>query len=151
MNNELICYQAYTNVQPMVYTSSDISRILGISMRSTYRLLDKNKFPIIRAVRKKLIPIKPFHIWLEQNHPEIKAPDYYEIPKFLQDTKKSYSVPEVRAMLGMNKTSSYEMIKAGTFETIIINNHIRIMKDSFDVWFHAQDYLLEYKEELING
>ncbi|WP_317854862.1 hypothetical protein [Chakrabartyella piscis] len=150
MKNEFIYYPKYTNVQSMVYNIPDISRILGISMRSTYRLLDKNQFPVIRAVRKKLIPIKTFHLWVEQNHPEVELPEYYELPKFLQDNKKSYSVPEVRAMLGMNKTSSYEMIKVSTFETVIVNNHIRIMKDSFDAWFHAQDYLID-KEDIING
>ncbi len=144
-------YPSYTSVPPRVYNIPDISRILGISMRRTYRLLERQPFPIIRAVRKKLIPIVPFHTWVRKNRPEIVLPEYYELPSFLQSEKKSYSVPEVRAMLCMKKTSSYEMIKRGTFETIIVNEHIRITRDSFDAWFHAQDHLFEDKEEHTNG
>lgn len=140
MNNEP------TNRTQLVYHISDISSILGISMSYTYHLLSTRPFPIICAVRQKLIPIKPFHDWVRKNHPHIALPEYYEIPKIVQLEVRTYSVPEVRFMLGLKKTMSYEMIKIGTFETILVNNHIRITKKSFDAWFHSQDQFFNYKE-----
>lgn len=138
-------------IQPMVYTIPEVSNILGITMSQTYRLLDAEKFPIIRAVRKKLIPIKPFHAWVQANYPEVVLPKYIELPRILKEEKYSYSVPEVRAMLGMKKTSSYEMIKIGTFDTFELNEHIRITKESFDAWFHAKDHLYIMEGESYNG
>lgn len=140
-------YPNQKDITKMVYIIPEITEILGITIRQTYTLLSQEPFPIIRAVRKKLIPIKTFHTWVEKNHPHIKLPEYSELPAFLINDKKSYSVPEVRAMLGMNKTSSYEMIKVGTFETIVINEHIRILRSSFEDWFHSKDYLYINKEE----
>ena len=145
-------YPKQKNIQEMdmpkmVYTIPEITEILDIPIKHTYKLLEEEPFPIIRAVRKKLIPIKPFHKWVEANYPLIELPEYKELPAFLKSDKKSYSVPEVRAMLGMKKTSSYEMIKVGTFEIVVINDRIRILRSSFEDWFHSKDYLYINKEE----
>ncbi len=144
---EFSVYPKFDHIQKMVYTIPEISSILNLTMGRTYRLLYTEQFPIIRAVRKKLIPIKPFHQWVERYHPEIDLPEYHETPACLVSQKKTYSVPEIRAMIGLNKVSAYEMVKIGQLESIIINKHIRVTKASFDAWFHEHDDFLEKLEE----
>ncbi len=57
--------------------------------------------------------------------------------------KKSYSVPEIKRMLGMlgvGKTTSYALVKMGCFQTVIVGKHMRILKDSFDNWLASQTH-----------
>ncbi|MDD4509329.1 MAG: helix-turn-helix domain-containing protein [Oscillospiraceae bacterium] len=52
--------------------------------------------------------------------------------------KASFSVPEMRRILGMRKTDSYWLVKKGCFATVIVGGHIRIMRDSFEKWYAGQ-------------
>lgn len=54
--------------------------------------------------------------------------------------KKSYSVPEIKQMLGIGKTSAYALVKAEHFESVIAGGHIRVMKKSFDQWLKGQSH-----------
>lgn len=143
---EFSVYPKFDHIQKMVYTIPEISHIMNLTMNNTYRLLYTEQFPIIRAVRKKLIPIKPFHQWVEKNNLNVILPEYKETPACLVSQKKTYSVPEIRAMLGLNKVSAYEMVKNGQLESIMINKRIRVTKVSFDAWFHEHDDFLERRE-----
>lgn len=58
----------------------------------------------------------------------------------MQKAKKCYSVPEMKKMLGIGKTSAYALVKEGYFETIEVAGHIWIKKDSFDHWFANQNH-----------
>ena len=127
------------DVERIAYTMEDVRKLLCLSESGICRLISKGEFPIVVAVRRKLIPIKPFNHWLSINHPQIYAKcSNNEISK-IPIVKKSYSVPEVRRMLGIGKTSSYEFVKSGAVETIRVNQRLRITKSSFDKWFHSQD------------
>ena len=52
--------------------------------------------------------------------------------------RKTMSVPEMRKMLGLNKTESYWLIKKGYFRTEIIGENYRIWIDSFEEWYANQ-------------
>lgn len=54
--------------------------------------------------------------------------------------KRSYSVPEMKKMLGIGKTSAYALVKTGCFETKIAGGKIRVLKDSFHQWLNGQSY-----------
>lgn len=136
----------FDNVPKIVYSAKDIRKILSISEQAVSRLLAKKPFPIIIAVRTKLVPIKLFNRWLKDNFPEIQRENIKFSPMQVQ-SKKSYSVPEIRRMLGIGKTSSYEFIKSQEIETIIIGGNIRVTKESFDKWFYSGDSLNENNEE----
>ena len=127
------------DVEKIAYTMEDIRKILCISESGVCRLLSKSQFPVVVAVRRKLIPIEPFNRWLSINHPQIYAKVVKTDIKRTPSEKKSYSVPEVRRMLGIGKTSSYEFVKSGSVEVIQVNKQLRITKSSFDEWFYSQN------------
>lgn len=54
--------------------------------------------------------------------------------------KKSISVPEMRAMLGIGKTESYWLLKKKLFETVIVFGKIRVLVDSFEAWYANQTW-----------
>lgn len=127
-------------ISQIVYNAKDIREILNISEQAVSRLLIKKPFPIVIAVRKKVVPIESFNKWLRITHPKIYEKQANPAKVFSQHLeKKSYSVPEIQKMLGIGKTSSYEFVKSKDIETIRINEHIRVTKKSFDEWLHSQD------------
>ena len=60
--------------------------------------------------------------------------EYIPAPK----SKTSFSVPEMRKMLGLSKTEAYWLVKKNFFKTIVAAGRIRIMKDSFEEWYANQ-------------
>ena len=52
--------------------------------------------------------------------------------------KKTMSVAEMRRILGLGKTDSYWLVHQGFFETILVNNKIRVVIDSFEDWYARQ-------------
>lgn len=54
--------------------------------------------------------------------------------------KKSISVPEMRAMLGIGKTESYWLLKKKYFETVVVFGKIRVLVDSFEAWYANQTW-----------
>ncbi|MFE3973150.1 MULTISPECIES: helix-turn-helix domain-containing protein [unclassified Peribacillus] len=51
---------------PMVLTAEDLSKILGISKRVAYEIMDENGFPLIRIRRSKYVNREDFFNWLEK-------------------------------------------------------------------------------------
>lgn len=58
----------------------------------------------------------------------------------MKRSKITYSVPEIKRMLGIGKTSAYALVKEGYFEKVEVAGEIRVMKDSFDTWFANQSH-----------
>ncbi len=52
--------------------------------------------------------------------------------------RKSFTVSELRKMLGIQKTESYWILKHRKIETVRINGRIRILQSSFDKWYANQ-------------
>lgn len=52
--------------------------------------------------------------------------------------KTSFSVPEMREMLGLGKTEAYWLVKKKYFKTIIVAGRIRVIRDSFEEWYANQ-------------
>lgn len=48
------------------------------------------------------------------------------------------SVPEMRHLLGLKKADSYWLVKKGVFDTIIVNNQMRVVIASFEKWYSNQ-------------
>lgn len=49
-----------------------------------------------------------------------------------QDNKKTYTVAEIADMLGIGRTSAYNLVKENHFKVVKIGALIRISKKSFD-------------------
>ena len=54
--------------------------------------------------------------------------------------KTSFSVPEMREMLGLGKTEAYWLVKKKYFKTIIVAGRIRVIRDSFEEWYAGQNH-----------
>jgi len=54
--------------------------------------------------------------------------------------KRTYTVEDIAAILGIGRTSSYNLIKEGHFNTVRIGSAIRISKKSFDEWLDNQNF-----------
>ena len=53
--------------------------------------------------------------------------------------KRTYTVGEIRAILGIGKTSAYKLVHSGLFRTVKVGSAIRVSKDSFDTWLDRQN------------
>lgn len=57
--------------------------------------------------------------------------------------KNTYSVPEIRKMLGLGKTESYWILQHRPFEVTRVSGQMRVLKSSFDDWYDNQ---VKYKK-----
>lgn len=56
--------------------------------------------------------------------------------KTMLDNKKTYTVAEIANMLGIGRTSAYNLVKENHFKVVKIGASIRISKKSFDDWLN---------------
>jgi excisionase family DNA binding protein len=52
--------------------------------------------------------------------------------------RKTYSVSEIIAILGIGKNKAYQLCNSNQFKIIRIGKSIRIVKESFDLWFGGE-------------
>lgn len=55
----------------------------------------------------------------------------------VQFDKRTYTVDEIQDILGISRTSAYNLVKKKVFHSVRIGGSIRISKKSFDEWFCA--------------
>lgn len=55
------------------------------------------------------------------------------------ETKKTYTVSEIAEILGIGRTSAYNLVKENHFKVVKIGASIRISKKSFDDWLNNLD------------
>lgn len=48
--------------------------------------------------------------------------------------KRVYTVEEIQDILGVSKTSAYNLVKSNAFHCVKVGGHYRISKKSFDAW-----------------
>ena len=53
------------------------------------------------------------------------------------DEKRTYTVDEIQDILGICRTTAYELVKKNLFRHVRIGGCIRISKRSFDEWLDA--------------
>lgn len=56
--------------------------------------------------------------------------------KTMLENKKTYTVAEIANMLGIGRTSAYNLVKENHFKVVKIGASIRISKKSFDDWLN---------------
>lgn len=57
--------------------------------------------------------------------------------------KRVYTVDEIQDILGVSKTTAYNLVKSGAFHSVRVGGQFRISKKSFDRWLDALDKPLE--------
>ena len=55
-----------------------------------------------------------------------------------QYDKRTYTVDEIQDILGISRTSAYNLVKQKSFHSVRIGGSIRISKKSFDAWLDQQ-------------
>lgn len=55
-----------------------------------------------------------------------------------QFDKRTYTVDEIQDILGISRTSAYNLVKRDLFRCVRIGGTIRISKKSFDAWLDQQ-------------
>ena len=53
-------------------------------------------------------------------------------------SKRQYTVDEIQDILGISRTSAYNLVKKKVFHSVRIGGSIRISKKSFDEWLDHQ-------------
>lgn len=53
-------------------------------------------------------------------------------------TKRVYTVDEIQDILGISKTTAYNLVKQHLFRCVKVGGHYRISKMSFDKWLDSQ-------------
>ena len=48
--------------------------------------------------------------------------------------KRVYTVEEIHDILGISKTSAYNLVKSNAFHCVKVGGHYRVSKKSFDAW-----------------
>ncbi len=53
--------------------------------------------------------------------------------------RRTYLVEEIADILGIGRSSAYELVRQGHFKIVRIGTAIRISKKSFDEWLDSQN------------
>ena len=56
----------------------------------------------------------------------------------VQFDKRTYTVDEIQDILGIGRSSAYNLVKQNLFHSVRIGGTIRISKKSFDAWLDLQ-------------
>ena len=52
--------------------------------------------------------------------------------------KRIYTVDEIQDILGISKTTAYNLVKSNAFHSVKVGGHYRVSKKSFDDWLDNQ-------------
>ena len=55
------------------------------------------------------------------------------------EEKRVYTVEEIIDILGVSKTTAYNLVNSGAFRCVKVGGHYRISKKSFDKWLDDID------------
>lgn len=56
----------------------------------------------------------------------------------IQYEKRIYTVDEIQDILGISKTTAYNLVKSNAFHCVKVGGHYRVSKKSFDEWLDNQ-------------
>lgn len=55
-------------------------------------------------------------------------------PVIVSYEKRVYTVDEIQDILGISKTTAYQLVKSDVFHSVRVGGQYRISKKSFDAW-----------------
>ena len=56
------------------------------------------------------------------------------VRKLAEELTRALTVEEIQDILGVSKTSAYNLVKSNVFHSVKIGDHYRISRKSFDKW-----------------
>ena len=114
---------------------AEMRRILGLGKTDSYWLIHKECFKTVLINGKMRVDISSFEKWYanQVKHKKVDGPPPGEELKV-----RSYSPREAAAILGIDESSFYYLIKRDHIPTILVDAWIRIPKEAFDTWYKSQ-------------
>lgn len=114
---------------------AEMRRILGLGKTDSYWLIHKECFKTVLINGKMRVDIASFEKWYSNQvkHKKVDGPPPGEELK-----ERSYSPREAAAILGIEVSSFYYLIKRDHIPTILVDAWIRIPKEAFDTWYKSQ-------------
>ena len=113
--------------------------MLSVSEDRIYRLIADGQLETFKADSWMRVTKESFEHWYSGQDKYLKPEDRTELDELLSNT---YSLPEIGRMLGIHRNTVYEIVSReigkGIFEVIVVNNHKRITKESFERWYASQ-------------
>ena len=61
------------------------------------------------------------------------------VPAEFQYEKRVYTVDEIQDILGVSKTTAYQLVRSKVFHSVRVGGQYRISKKSFDNWLDNLD------------
>ena len=65
-------------------------------------------------------------------------PNHLAVENSYYPDKRVYTVDEIQDILGIARSSAYNLVKRNLFRSVRIGGSIRISKKSFDAWLDSQ-------------
>lgn len=59
--------------------------------------------------------------------------------QMVSPVQRTYRVEEIAVMLGIGRSSAYNLVREGHFKTVRIGTSIRVSKKSFDEWLDQRN------------
>ena len=111
--------------------------LLGLGKTERYWLVHQNRFETETIRGKMWVNVSSFENWYAN---QVK---YHKISGEAPGQKLnecSYSIRDIAGKLNVSESKVYELAKNGVFETIRIDDRIRIPRASFETWYSSQDH-----------
>lgn len=65
---------------------------------------------------------------------EMNAQTEVSTPTIAPYEKRVYTVDEIQDILGISKTTAYQLVRSNVFHSVRVGGQYRISKKSFDTW-----------------
>lgn len=135
-------YKSHRHGKPMQaarqYMSvKQMGDLLGLGKTERYWLVHQNRFETETIRGKMWVNVSSFENWYAS---QVK---YHKINGEAPGQKLkecSYSIRDIAGKLNVSESKVYELAKNGAFETIRIDDRIRIPHASFETWYSSQDH-----------
>lgn len=104
-------------------------------MQNRILLACKKRFFEVRVIGRGMrIMVKSFDEWYSSQF------HYKRVDGVLPGTKwgDTLSIPDFGNLLGLSPGGAYWLVDHAKIETVIICNHKRITRESFEKWYHSQ-------------
>ena len=133
-----------TKLRERSFSIAELANLLGIDTDSVYELLQRTPIKTHIVNFQKRVDRKSFEHWYKhQEH--YRTQEDREHDREAEET--SMSLPEMGAMIGLDRNQTYALVKdAPELQIIRIGGRRRVMKSSFEEWYANQDTYRKFEE-----
>lgn len=128
------------NLQPVKKTSMSVpemQKMLGLGKTEAYWLVKKKYFKTVVAGGRMRVLISSFEDWYAKQftYNKVEGP-----PPGADLQESTMSLEEFARLLGIAEGTAEELLSKIKLERVTIYGRRRILKSSFDAWYHSQSF-----------